>query len=109
MSTITHVEEKLRGHYCKHGSRKFTLIKLFWMVYKAYIYTPQRVLEEETWASFMEIFCELPFNVQALIIQNLHGNMKTWCIQHKSLIIDAFKLTKYRRWIPILVCLFILL
>ncbi len=51
--------------------------------------------KEETWASFMEFFCELPFNVQALIIENLHGNMKIWCIQHKSLIIDASKLTKY--------------
>jgi hypothetical protein len=35
--------------------------------------------------------------------------MKTWCIQHKSLIIDASQLTKCRRWLRILVCLFILL
>jgi hypothetical protein len=35
--------------------------------------------------------------------------MRTWCIQHKSLIIDAFELTKYRHWLPILVCLLILL
>jgi hypothetical protein len=32
-----------------------------------------------------------------------------WCIQNKLLIINAFELTKYRRWFPILVCLFILL
>jgi hypothetical protein len=35
--------------------------------------------------------------------------MKTWCIQHKSLIIDASHLTKCRRWLRILVCLLILL
>jgi hypothetical protein len=57
----------------------------------------------------MENFQELPQNVQALIIEKLHGNMKTWCIEHKLLIIDAFELTKYRRWLPILVCLLILL
>ncbi len=40
----------------------------------------------------MEFFWELPHNVQVLIIEKLHGNTKTWCIQHKSLIIDASKL-----------------
>jgi hypothetical protein len=45
---------------------------------------------------FMEFFWELPQNVQVLIIEKLHGNTKTWCIQHKLLIIDASKLTKYR-------------
>jgi hypothetical protein len=58
---------------------------------------------------FMENFQELPHNAQTLIIAKLHGNTKTWCIQHKLLIIDACKLTKYRHWIPILICLFILL
>ncbi len=48
----------------------------------------------------MEFFWELPHNVQALIIKKLHGNTKTWCIQHKSLIIHAFELTKYRQWLP---------
>jgi hypothetical protein len=43
------------------------------------------------------------------MIEKLHGNMKTWCIQHKSLIIDTSKLTKYKRWLPILVYLLILL
>jgi hypothetical protein len=57
----------------------------------------------------MENFQELPQNVQMLIIKKLHGNMKTWCIQDKSLIIDACELTKYKHWIPILICLFILL
>ncbi len=57
----------------------------------------------------MEQFWELPQNVQELIINKLHGNTKTWCIQHKTLIIDIFEFTKFRRWLPILVCLFMLL
>jgi hypothetical protein len=61
-----------------------------------YLYTFQKILKEETWVSFMEIFWELPQNVQALIIGKLHGNMKTWCIQHKSLIMDTLELAKYR-------------
>jgi hypothetical protein len=57
----------------------------------------------------METFRELSQNVQALIIEELHGNMKTQCTQHKLLIIDASELTKYRCWLPILVYLLILL
>jgi hypothetical protein len=62
----------------------------------------QRIPKEETWVSFMEISWELPQNVKVLIIEKIHGNMKTFCIQHKSLIINASKLTKYRQWLPIL-------
>ncbi len=57
----------------------------------------------------MEQFWELPNNVQELIIEKLHGNTKTRCIQHKILIIDTYKLTKYRQWRPILVYLLKLL
>jgi hypothetical protein len=57
----------------------------------------------------MEFFWELLQNVQVIIIEKLHGKMKTWCIQHKSLIINVFELTKYKQWLPILVYLFILL
>jgi hypothetical protein len=45
----------------------------------------------------MDFFWEMPQNVQELIIDKLHGNTKTWCIQHKTLIIDAFELIKYRQ------------
>jgi hypothetical protein len=44
----------------------------------------------------MKIFWELPQNVQVLIVKRLHENTKTWCIQHKLLIINAYELTKYR-------------
>jgi hypothetical protein len=73
------------------------------------MYTLQRVPEKETWVCFMEKIQELQQNVQTLIIEKLHGNTKTWCIQHKSLIIDTSKLTKYRCWLAILVYLLILL
>ncbi len=39
-----------------------------------------------------------------MIIKKIHDGTKVWCIQHRSLIIDATKLTKYRRWLPIIVC-----
>ncbi len=38
-----------------------------------------------------------------MVIKNIHGGIEVWCIQHGSLIIDATKLTKYRRWLPIIV------
>jgi hypothetical protein len=41
-------------------------------------------------------FWELPQNVQALIIEKLHGDTKTYRIQHKLLIINASQITKYR-------------
>jgi hypothetical protein len=40
-----------------------------------------------------------------LIIKKIHGGTKVWCIQHRSLIIDVIKLTKYRRWLPVIVCI----
>ncbi len=52
---------------------------------------------------------ELSENVQMLIIDKLHGNTKTWCNQHKLLIIDPFELTINRQWLPILVYSLILL
>jgi hypothetical protein len=66
------------------------------MVFKRISYTPQRISKEETWVSFMEMFWKLPQNVQMLVIEKLHGNTKTWCIQHISLIFDISKLTKYK-------------
>jgi hypothetical protein len=79
------------------------------MVYSRIPLHSSKSTKEETWTNFMELFWELPHNVQVLIIENLHGNMKTWCIQHKSLIIDASELKIYSRWLPILVYLLILL
>jgi hypothetical protein len=35
----------------------------------------------------------------------LHGGIKVWCIQLCTFIIDTAKLTKYKRWLPVLVCL----
>ncbi len=32
-----------------------------------------------------------------------------WCIQHRSLIIDATKLTKYRKWLLIIICIITLI
>jgi len=67
------------------------------MVYgKIFLYTLENTIRRNM-GEFMDFFWELPHNVQALIIEELHENTKTWCIQHKLLIIDAYKLTKYRQ------------
>jgi hypothetical protein len=59
--------------------------------------------------NFKEKFKILPKNIQELIIKKIHGGTKVWCIQHKSLIIDVVELTKYRRWLPIFVCIITLI
>jgi hypothetical protein len=59
--------------------------------------------------NFVEKFKILLENVQELIIKKSHGGTKVWCIQLKILIIDTTQLTKYRRWLPIMVCLLTLI
>jgi hypothetical protein len=51
----------------------------------------------------------LPENHQELIKKKLHGGTKVWCIQLKILIIDIAPSMKYRRWLPIMVCLLTLI
>ncbi len=48
-------------------------------------------------------------STQKLIIKKTHGGTKVWCIQHRSLIIDATKLTKYKRWILVIICIITLI
>jgi hypothetical protein len=74
------------------------------------LYTPKRVPKLKTWGNFIEKFNTLPENVQELIIKKLHGEMKMWCIQPKILInFDITQLTKYMRWLLIMVCLLMLI
>jgi hypothetical protein len=73
------------------------------------LYTPRNALELDEWGNSKEKFQTLLENIQELIIKKLHGGTKVWCIQHKSLIIDATKLTKYRRWLPIILCIITLI
>jgi hypothetical protein len=44
-----------------------------------------------------------------LIIKKLHGRTKMWCIQLWTLIIDITQLTKYRRWLLVIMCLLTLI
>jgi hypothetical protein len=39
----------------------------------------------------------------------MHGGTKVWRIQHRSLIIDAIKLTKYKRWLLVIICIITLI
>ncbi len=66
-------------------------------------------LECNEWNYFVENFKQLSENVQELILKKLHGGSEVQCIQQRTLTIDASKLTKYRRWLPIIVCLLTLI
>ncbi len=74
-----------------------------------YLYTPRRNLKFDKWRTFFEKFKTLLENVQELIITKLHGGTKVWCIQLQTLIIDTTQLTKYRRWLLVIVCLLMLI
>jgi hypothetical protein len=54
-------------------------------------------------------FNELLINIQELILRKLHKGTQVWCIQHKTLVIDTIKLTKYKLWLPMIVCIVTLL
>jgi hypothetical protein len=53
------------------------------------IYIHQGALKWDEWGNFKEKFKTLPKNIQELIIKKIHGGIEVWCIQHRSLIIDA--------------------
>jgi hypothetical protein len=57
----------------------------------------------------VERFKQLLENVQELILKKLHRGTKVRHIQHKTLTIDALKLSNYKRWLPIIVCLLALI
>jgi hypothetical protein len=64
-----------------------------------YIYILHKIPRKGTWESFMEQFLGITTNVQELILNKLHGYTKTWRIQIKMFIIDAFKLKKYQNMV----------
>jgi hypothetical protein len=39
----------------------------------------------------------------------IDGGIEVWCIQDRSLIIDATNLTKYRRWLLVIICIITLI
>jgi hypothetical protein len=66
------------GHHHTNGLRKITSIKSFWMVYsKISLYTLESTKRKNMGKFYGKHFWELPQNVQALIIEKLHGNTKT--------------------------------
>jgi hypothetical protein len=70
-----------------------------------YLHTPKNTLELDKWNFFVDKFKSTLEKIQELICKKLHGGNKFWCIQLCTLIIDTIELTKYRRWLPMLVCL----
>jgi hypothetical protein len=95
--TIEEVKQKLRIN-CSYG----------WN-FQNYLYTPRNALELNEWSNFKEKFKTLTENIQKLIIKKIHGGTKVWCIQHRSLIIDATKLKKYKKWLQIIICIITLI
>jgi hypothetical protein len=66
--------------------------------FQIYLYTPKNALELDEWANFKEKFKTLQKKyVQELIIKKIHGGIEVWCVQHRSLVIDAIELKKYKR------------
>ncbi len=74
-----------------------------------YLYTPRRNPKLDKWGTFVKNFKTLLNNVQELITKKLHGRMEVWCIQLRTLIIDITQLTKYQKWLPIIMCLLTLI
>jgi hypothetical protein len=70
-----------------------------------YLHMPKNTLEFDKWKFFVDKFKSMLENIQELILKKLHGGTKIWCIQLCTLIIDTTKLTKYKRWLLVLVCL----
>jgi len=71
--------------------------------------TPRNALKLNDWGIFFKNFKRLLENIKKLIIKKLHGGMEVWCMQHRSLIIDAIELPKYKRWLSIIVCIITLI
>jgi len=92
------------------GTKRLRIHNKYGWNFLDYLYTPKRVPKLKTWGNFIEKFNTLLENVQELIIKKLHGEMKMWCIQPKILInFDITQLTKYMRWLLIMVCLLMLI
>jgi hypothetical protein len=91
------------------GKERLRIHNRFGWNFFNYLYTPRRNPKLDKWVTFVEKFKTLFENVQELIINKLHGGMEVWCIQLRTLIIDTTQLTKYWRWLPIIMCLLMLI
>jgi hypothetical protein len=72
-----------------------------------YLHTPKNTQELDKWNCFVDKFKSIPKTkiIQELILKIIHGGTKVWCVQLCTLIIDIAKRTKYKRRLPMLVCL----
>jgi len=74
----------------------------------AYLYTLRSSPQKGNWNEFIDKVKLLPISIQELILQKLHGKTNVWSLQNYILNIDNAKLHQYRKWLPIIVCIFIL-
>jgi hypothetical protein len=60
------------------------------------------------WKEFVDKFKLLMISIQGLILQKLHGKKNVWSLQICILYIDSAKLYQYRKWLLLIICVFIL-
>jgi hypothetical protein len=69
-----------------------------------FIHTPRNKLEKIKWNCFVDQVHGLLKVVQELIVVKLYGETKVWMLEKGIITIYTQNLTKYKRWLPILVC-----
>ncbi len=70
-----------------------------------YIHTLRNKAKQGKWNCFADQFHELLKVVQELIFIKLHRGTKVWMLEKDIVTIYTKVLTKYKRWLPILVYL----
>jgi uncharacterized Tic20 family protein len=66
------------------------------------LYTPQNTPKKNKWDYFIDRFKELPGLVQEILLGKLHGDVRVWNLQHRTMVIQAKELTKYQLWLHVL-------
>ncbi len=70
-----------------------------------FTHAPKNYPKIYKWNFFVHQVHELPKVVQEFILIKLHGETKVWTLRKGTITINIQELTKYRRWLLILVCL----
>jgi hypothetical protein len=75
-------------------------------VWVTFMHTPRnKPKQQDKWNYFVDQFHELLKVVQELIFVKLHEGIKVWTLEKGIVTIYVEGLTKYTRWLPIVVCL----
>jgi hypothetical protein len=104
------IKRTIKGNYnCWRNQRKMKTKQSIWMGFYWILICAKEICGFFLGNNFVAKFKELPLNVEEIILKRLHGGTQVWHIQHKTLIANITILTKYRRWMLVIVCIFTLL